>query len=92
MVLTILAWIVVGVAVGWLASVFVQDTRVGIVGAALVGVLGAVIGGIIFLWLGDSSASGFDVGSVVVAFIASVLLLLLLRLFAINIRIPRNAG
>lgn len=90
MLLSMLAWIVVGVAVGWLASVIVRDTSVGIVGAALIGALGAVIGGAIYVLFGSSSMSDFDGSSVVVAFIGSVVLLLLVRLLAINARIPRH--
>lgn len=88
MLVSILAWIVVGGIVGWLASMIVQGTGIGVVGAVLIGILGAAIGGTIFLLIGGASASGFDVGSVVVAFIGAVVLLLLLRLLGINTRDP----
>lgn len=85
---SILAWIVVGGIVGWLASVIVQGTGIGVVGDVLVGIIGAIIGGIVFSLLGNTGTTGFDVWGVAVAFIGAVVLLLLLRLLGISTRGP----
>jgi len=86
MLASVLAWILVGSIVGCLASVIVRGTGIGIVGHILVGIIGAVIGGLILSLIGNTGATGFDLWSVVVAFIGAVMLLLLLHLLGINTR------
>ena len=90
MLVSILAWIAVGGIAGWLASVVARGTGIGVVGDVLLGIIGAVIGGIILSLIGDTGVVGFDVWSVVVAFIGAVVLLLLLRLLGIGMRGPRR--
>jgi len=80
--MTILAWIIVGLIAGWLAKIVVPgEVRGGLLGSLVVGVIGAVIGGWIWNFFGHSGATGINFGSVIVAFVGSVLLLLLIRLF-----------
>jgi len=90
MLVSILAWIVVGGIVGWLASVILRGTGIGVVGDVLLGIIGAVIGGSILSLIGNTGVVGFDMWGVVVAFIGAVVLLLLLRLLGIGMRGPRR--
>lgn len=78
-----LAWIIVGALAGWLASM-VMHTRSGILMDVIVGIVGAFIGGFLFNVLGAPGAIGFNLWSVLVAFIGSVVLLGLLRLVTGN--------
>jgi uncharacterized membrane protein YeaQ/YmgE (transglycosylase-associated protein family) len=71
-------WIVVGGIAGILADAFVRGFSVGIVGAILLGILGAIFGGWLFAQLGVNLGAGI-VGEIIVAFIGAVLLLLLMR-------------
>ena len=45
MLINLLVWIIVGGIAGWLASLLVQGTGMGIVGDIIVGIVGALIGG-----------------------------------------------
>jgi uncharacterized membrane protein YeaQ/YmgE (transglycosylase-associated protein family) len=76
---TILLWIVVGLIAGWLASAVVGGGY-GVIGDIVVGVVGAFLGGIIFRALNIGTPFGGLPGTIFVAFIGAVLLLLLLRL------------
>jgi uncharacterized membrane protein YeaQ/YmgE (transglycosylase-associated protein family) len=77
----ILAWIVVGGIAGWLASLVVQGGGMGVMMDIIVGVVGAVLGGALltFLLPGSFAFSGFNLISLIVAFIGAVILLLIIR-------------
>lgn len=82
----IIAWIIVGGIAGWLASLVVRGTGLGLIGDIIVGIVGGLIGGFLLSLLlpGSFSVTGFNLGSVIVAFIGAVVLLLLVRLFTGN--------
>lgn len=80
---TLLIWIVVGAIAGWLAAAVV-GRGYGLVGDIIVGICGAFIGGWLFSaarW--HAPIAGLP-GTILVAFIGAVLLLLLLRLIAMG--------
>lgn len=79
--MSILGWIILGGLAGWLASVLVRGTGLGILADILVGIVGAFIGGIIVSALGGSGVTGFNLWSFIVAVIGAVVLLLIVRLF-----------
>ncbi|HUF07598.1 MAG TPA: GlsB/YeaQ/YmgE family stress response membrane protein [Candidatus Binatia bacterium] len=78
--LGIFGWILVGLIAGAIAGAFVPGRqRYGCLGTMLIGILGGLIGG--FLWvnvLGQSAASGW-LGAIVVATLGSVIVILILR-------------
>lgn len=76
---TLLLWVVIGLVAGWLASAVVGG-GFGIIGDIVVGVVGAFLGGLIFRKLGVGVPFGGIAGTIFVAFIGAVVLLLLLRL------------
>lgn len=78
----IITWAVVGLIAGWLASVVVRGTGLGIAGDMVVGVIGGIIGGIVLSLVGGSGVTGFNLWSIFVAFIGAVILLLIVRLLA----------
>ncbi len=75
---TIVLWVIVGGIAGLLAEALVKGRRLGLLGAVIVGVLGAFIGGWLLGVLGLSVGSGI-IAEIITAFIGAVLLLLLLR-------------
>lgn len=75
----ILTWLIVGLVAGVLAS-FVVGGGFGLLGDIVIGILGAFVGGWLFRQLGWSAPGGPLVGTIFVAFIGAVVLLLLLRL------------
>ena len=86
--INILAWIIVGGIAGWLASLVVEGTGLGILGDIIAGIVGALIGGFIVSLLlpGSFGFSGFNIGSLIIAFIGAVILLLILRLVGVGRR------
>ena len=78
----ILAWIIVGGVAGWLASLVVRGSGLGILGDIIVGIIGAFIGGFVISLLlpGTFAFTGFNFGSLVIAFIGAVILLFIVRL------------
>lgn len=75
----ILIWLIVGLVAGVLAS-FVVGGGLGLLGDIVVGILGAFVGGWLFRQLGWSTPFGGLVGTIFVAFIGAIVLLLILRL------------
>ena len=76
---TFLLWLVIGLIAGWLASAVVGGGY-GVIGDIVVGVVGAFLGGFIFRATGAAAPFGGLAGTIFVAFIGAVVLLLLLRL------------
>ena len=76
---TFLIWIVIGLVAGWLASAVVGGGY-GVIGDIVVGVVGAFLGGFIFRALHIRAPFGGLPGTIFVAFIGAVVLLVLLRL------------
>ncbi len=75
----ILIWLVVGLVAGVLASKVVGG-GFGLLGDIVLGIIGAVVGGWLFGKLGWGSPLPGILGTIFVAFIGAVVLLLLLRL------------
>ncbi len=76
MLWTIIAWIVFGVVVGWIAGFFVNKPTSGFWQNAALGIIGAVVGGYIASALGlggVSSINIFNVWSVLVSVIGAII-------------------
>ena len=77
--MSILSWIFVGLFAGLLARFVVRDDRSGCLYTIAVGVLGALIGGFLGSTFFGWDVTGFNVGSILLAFLGAVVLLLILR-------------
>lgn len=75
----ILTWLIVGLVAGLLAS-FVVKGGYGLLGDIVIGILGAFVVGWLFRQLGWSTPFEGLAGTIFVAFIGAVVLLLILRL------------
>jgi len=78
---TLLLWIVIGAVSGWLAAAVVGG-GFGLLGDIIVGVVGAFVGGYLFRALHVSVPFSGLAGTIFVAFVGAVLLLLVLRLIS----------
>ena len=76
---TILLWAFVGLVAGWLASAVVGG-GLGVIGDIVVGIVGAFVGGFVFRSLGIGPVFAGIPGTIFVAFIGAVILLVLLRI------------
>jgi len=85
----VVAWLVVGLIAGWLAGQVMKGTGFGIVGDIVIGLIGAFIGGFVFGSLQGSYALGSTGfwGSVLVAFVGALLLLVVVRLMGSGRRV-----
>lgn len=71
-----LAWIVLGGAAGWIASMIMHtDASQGIILNIVVGIVGAFIGGFAFNFFGGEGVTGFNLYSLLVAILGAVVLL-----------------
>lgn len=78
----IVAWIVLGGIAGWIASMFAKTNEsMGIFANIIVGIVGAMIGGFLFGLMGGEGVSGFNLYSLFVAVVGSVVLLYIVKMF-----------
>jgi uncharacterized membrane protein YeaQ/YmgE (transglycosylase-associated protein family) len=78
---TFLLWLVIGAISGWLAAIVVGG-GLGLLGDIIIGVIGAFVGGALFRHFGWHSPFDGLAGTIFVAFIGALILLVLLRLIA----------
>ena len=77
----ILAWLVLGLIAGFIASKLVNKTGEGLILDIVIGIVGAVVGGFIFnRFFGAAGVTGLNLYSMFVAVVGAVVLLLLYRL------------
>jgi uncharacterized membrane protein YeaQ/YmgE (transglycosylase-associated protein family) len=80
--MSILAWLVVGLIAGFLASKVVNRTGSGIVMDIVLGVVGAFVGGFIFNHFGHAAPTGINIYSIFVAFVGAVIVLFIYHLIS----------
>ena len=78
--MALLWFILIGLAAGWLAGRLMRGSSFGAVGDIVVGVVGSFVGGFLFKWLHIAVPFHGIAGTILVAFVGAVVLLLLLRL------------
>jgi len=71
-------FILIGLAAGWLAGQFMRGGGFGVAGDIALGVVGALVGGLMFRSLGVSAGGGL-IGALIVATIGAVVMLFLIR-------------
>lgn len=76
----ILTWLIVGLIAGVLATFLLGGIGYGIIGDIIVGIVGAFVGGWLFTRMGWSAPFDGLAGTIFVAFVGAVLLLLILSL------------
>ena len=75
--MSILAWLVVGVIAGFIASKLINKTGSGLLMDLVLGVVGAIVGGFLFNMIGHSSPTGINLYSIFVATIGAIVVLVL---------------
>jgi uncharacterized membrane protein YeaQ/YmgE (transglycosylase-associated protein family) len=73
----IIAWIIVGLIAGFLASKVVNRSGEGFMRDMVLGIVGAIVGGWIFTAMGQSGVTGINLYSILVAFVGGVVVLVL---------------
>ena len=73
--MNILAWLVLGIISGFVASKIVNKTGEGLIRDLILGIIGAVVGGWIMESLGKVGVTGFNIYSFAVAILGAVVVL-----------------
>lgn len=81
--MSIIAWIILGALAGWIASLIMQtDAEQGAVMNVVVGIAGAIVGGMLFRLFGADAASGLNLYSLLVAVVGATVLLFIYKAFS----------
>jgi uncharacterized membrane protein YeaQ/YmgE (transglycosylase-associated protein family) len=80
MLMSIIAWILLGLIAGWLAGQFMRGGGYGIVGDIVLGIVGALVGGFLSGRLLGVDVTGFNVPSVIIAFVGAVIVIAIARM------------
>lgn len=73
-------WIIFGALAGWIASKLMHtDAEQGPLANIVIGIVGALIGGVLSQTIGGPGVTGFNLTSLLIAVLGSVALLFILR-------------
>lgn len=75
--MSILAWLLLGLVAGFIASKIVNKSGQGLFLDIVIGIVGALIGGALFNSLGGIGVTGFNLWSLFVAVVGAVIALLI---------------
>ena len=73
----VIAWLVMGLLAGWIASLLVNKQGEGMLLDIVLGIVGAVVGGFIAHFAGFSGITGFNIYSILIAIGGAVVVLVL---------------
>ena len=77
--MSFIAWIILGLIAGFIASKLVNKTGEGLIRDILLGIVGAVVGGWLMAALGGQGVNGFNLYSILVAIGGAVVVLVILH-------------
>jgi uncharacterized membrane protein YeaQ/YmgE (transglycosylase-associated protein family) len=84
----IIAWIILGLIAGWIASKIMHGQGSGLLMNLVLGVVGAFVGGILISALGGVGITGFNLWSLLVAVLGAVIALWLYNALSSRRRAP----
>jgi uncharacterized membrane protein YeaQ/YmgE (transglycosylase-associated protein family) len=83
--MSIIAWIVLGLIAGFIASKLVNKTGEGFLMDIVLGIVGAIVGGFVFSYFGATGVTGLNIYSIIVATIGAVVVLLVYHAIRRNV-------
>jgi uncharacterized membrane protein YeaQ/YmgE (transglycosylase-associated protein family) len=75
--MSIIAWVILGLIAGFIASKIVNKSGEGFFLDIVLGIVGAIVGGFIFSLFGAGGVTGFNLYSMVVAIIGAIVVLVI---------------
>jgi uncharacterized membrane protein YeaQ/YmgE (transglycosylase-associated protein family) len=75
--MSFIAWIVLGLVAGFIASKIVNKSGEGLILDIVLGVVGAVVGGYLFQTFGMAGVSGVNLYSILVAVVGAIVVLVI---------------
>jgi uncharacterized membrane protein YeaQ/YmgE (transglycosylase-associated protein family) len=76
MAMSIISWIILGLIAGFIGSKIVNKQGEGMLLDMALGIVGAIVGGILFSFFGATGITGLNIWSMIVAIVGSVVVLL----------------
>lgn len=73
--MSIISWIILGVIAGFLGSKIVNKSGQGFLMDIVLGIVGAIVGGLIFSAFGATGVTGLNIYSLIVAVIGAIVVL-----------------
>lgn len=73
----VISWIILGLIAGFIGSKIVNKSGQGMLMDIVLGIVGAVIGGVIFNFFGAAGVTGLNIYSLIVSVIGAVVVLFL---------------
>jgi uncharacterized membrane protein YeaQ/YmgE (transglycosylase-associated protein family) len=73
--MSVLGWLLLGLASGFIGNKLYGSSGQGLVLDIVLGIVGAVVGGVIFSFFGATGVTGFNIWSLIVAVIGSLVVL-----------------
>ena len=73
--MAVIGWLLLGLASGFIGSRLYGSTGQGLVLDMVLGIVGAVVGGVIFSFFGATGVTGFNIWSLIVAIIGALVVL-----------------
>jgi uncharacterized membrane protein YeaQ/YmgE (transglycosylase-associated protein family) len=73
--MSVLAWIILGLIAGFVASKIVNSSGQGLLIDIVLGIVGAVVGGYLFTAIGATGITGFNLYSIFVAIVGACVVL-----------------
>jgi uncharacterized membrane protein YeaQ/YmgE (transglycosylase-associated protein family) len=74
-IMSIIAWLILGLIAGFIASRIVNKAGEGFVVDIVLGIVGAIVGGFLFSFFGAGGVTGLNLYSLVVAVIGAIVVL-----------------
>jgi len=73
--MSVLAWIILGLIAGFIASKIVNSSGQGLLLDIVLGIVGAVVGGYLFTAIGATGVTGFNLYSIFVSIVGACVVL-----------------
>ncbi|RJG45473.1 MULTISPECIES: GlsB/YeaQ/YmgE family stress response membrane protein [unclassified Mesorhizobium] len=80
--MSVIAWIILGLIAGFLGSKIVNKSGQGMLMDIVLGIVGAVVGGVIFNFFGAAGVTGLNIYSLIVSVIGAIVVLWLYHTLA----------
>jgi uncharacterized membrane protein YeaQ/YmgE (transglycosylase-associated protein family) len=75
--MSIIAWIILGLIAGFIASKIVNKEGEGFILDVVLGIIGAVVGGWLFAFFGVGGVTGLNLYSILVAIVGAIVVLVI---------------
>jgi uncharacterized membrane protein YeaQ/YmgE (transglycosylase-associated protein family) len=75
--MSFIAWIILGLIAGFIASKIVNKSGEGVLLDIILGIVGAVVGGYLFQTFGAAGVSGINLYSILVAVVGAIVVLVI---------------